>query len=326
MERIFYKIPTTIGEELEAQIKYCKSIRRIKNNSDLSLKMRELEKEVFGNERNYRTMEEREYNIPKDRKIPNIRAGTITDLSKITLNEKIPNYLLLFSAFKILNIIQEDENIIKLLNYYELQPKKKTEQDRLNNMQRDNEQHYLSMCCECKRCINSKCENKTNCLFLKLKNMVEENREIDEKMKLLYKLGFSSNWIDILLFDNSTHYNISVETLKNILEYMKMTVELKYVKSEEEKYETIFIKMVQDSRNDWENEMEKQKEKIKELEDTKDLKGLQELKKSNKILEVNREFLNESRGNKFKKRRPYYLDNIEDICYMKSKFPQTTIH
>ena len=62
------------------------------------------------------------------------------------------------------------------------------------------------------------------------------------------------------------------------------------------------------------------------LKDTNYLKGLQELKKSNKILEVNREFLNESRGNKLKKRRPYYLDNIEDICYMKSKFPQTTIH
>ncbi len=66
MELLFYEYLKTKEKELESQIAYSKSIEDIKNNNDVSIKMRKLEKEVFGKERQYKTKYDKEYNLKID--------------------------------------------------------------------------------------------------------------------------------------------------------------------------------------------------------------------------------------------------------------------
>ena len=66
MELLFYEYLKTKEKELESQIAYSKNIEDIKNNNEVSIKMRKLEKEVFGKERQYKTKYDREYNLKID--------------------------------------------------------------------------------------------------------------------------------------------------------------------------------------------------------------------------------------------------------------------
>lgn len=214
MEKLFYKYPTTIGEELKYQVQYCQSIGRFKNNSDISLKMRELEREVFGKERKYSAKDE----TKKDNTTRNVRPATLTELFKISSNKKISNYFLLFIAFKSLDIIKEDYNIIKLLEYYNISPKKDIDIKRLDEILFESNKTFESKVNFCRKCvknINQKCSYSSSCLFSKISKELL-SKDIDEQLKLKFSLGLPSNF-EKFVGQPILDYGIDLETLKIIL-------------------------------------------------------------------------------------------------------------
>ena len=334
MKTLFYKYPTTIGEELKLQIKYCKSLGIIKNNSELSLKMRELEKEIFGKERKYTTLEERENNGIIDRTTKNERPSTMNDLFKITLNKEISNYLLLFSSFKALNIIKEDSNIIELLDYYRITPKKEIDKKRLEDIRNNGKEKNVMLCCECKeRKKRLRCENYKQCVFRKIYNRIKKLDDADTQIKILYKLGFPSNWLDIIQWKNS--YIISLKGLKNILGELEQTEKINFIKNLENQFEQStddFLKKAKKRQEFWKRTLEKTKIKINELENTKDVKKLQDLKFIKIYYNYNKPF-SQPYTSIEKEKIPnkqfeYYKMLIEDECGIKKKMPikSKTIH
>lgn len=323
MERLFYKLPETVGEELKAEIKYricieknrtdIEEVDKILNDSDLSIRVRKSQIELFEFKR-------------KDYDEFTSRPAIISNLKRITINEQIKDYINLFCAFKVLDIIKEDANIIQLLDYYKIFPKKETEKNRLEEFKNRNTHHYLSMCCKCKNIEQRRCENYDKCPFRKIKAKLNNIVDKDEKIKLLYKLGFPSNWIDIIKILKLEAYDISVQTLKEILEVLEMYNELEFVNFLEENYNKNFIKIIKDSKDDWRDEIQEQKTKIKKLKDTKDIKELQELIEEERELKIINGYLKKSSNTEFEKIRPYYFSRIEDECYIKSKIPKKAIH
>lgn len=234
METLFYKYPETIGEELEAQIKYAKSIGTIRNNQDLSLEMRKLEKEVFGEKRKYTAREDggKIRGIEK-----NTRPAVITELKRISKNQEISNYFLLFSAFKSLKIIKEDYNIIKLFDFYRIKPKKEVDKERLEKLKNDFEDLILynfAFHTKCSKEDNQKCEHKEKCVFIKIKNIFNNIPE-DEQIKILYELGLPSNLMAMNLRIYGMYY-ISLETLKKIVKKFGEKEFIKYIEEEETKF------------------------------------------------------------------------------------------
>ena len=323
MKKLFYKLPETVGEELKAQIKYricieknrtdIEKVDKILNDSDLSIRVRKSQIDLF----EFKRMDYDEFTS---------RPAIISNLKRITINEQIKDYINLFCTFKVLDIIKEDTNIIQLLDYYKIFPKKETEKNRLEEFKNRNNQHCLSMCCKCKNIEQRLCENYNKCLFRKIKEKLNNIVDKDEKIKLLYKLGFPSNWLDIINVLNLNSYNIYLQALKDILEVLKMCNELEFVNFLEENYNKNFIKIIKDSKADWRDEIQEQKTKIKKLKDTKDIKELQELIEEERELEIINGYLKKSSNTEFEKIRPHYFSRIEDECYMKPKIPEKTIH
>ena len=264
MKQLFYKYPKTIGEELEAQIKYCKSIGNIKNNDNLSLKMRELEKEVFGEERKY-TIEE----------VRSPRSAVITELKKISINEEISNYFLLFNAFKALNIIKEDYNIIFLLDYYNIKPKKKIDKERLEHFRKmSNEitRYNFRLCNSCydKEKINVNKGCALNCIVKRIKEKIKE-LNIDEQMKFLYKIGIPSSYFNMVSQINGRYY-ISLLSLKKILEEIEEKNILNKINIEEENYKKNIeksIKLKEENIESLNKKIEKYKIELKNIEEKK---------------------------------------------------------
>lgn len=316
MEKLFYKLPETVGEELKAEIKYriyieknrtdIEEMDKILNDSDLSIRVRKSQIELFEFKR-------------KDYDEFSSRPAIISNLKRITINEQIKDYINLFCTFKVLDIIKEDTNIIQLLDYYKIFPKKETEKNRLEEFKNRSNQHCLSMCCKCKNKEQRICENYDKCLFRKIKAKMNNIVDKDEKIKLLYKLGFPSNWLDIIDVFSLNSYNISLQTLKNILEVLEMCNELEFVNFLEENYNKNFLKIIKDSKDDWRDETQEQNTRIEKLKDTKDIKELQELIKEERKLEIINGYLKKSSNTEFEKIRPHYFNRIEDECYMKSK-------
>lgn len=229
MKTLFYKYPTTIGEELEAQISYCKNKGTIQNMDRLSLKMRELEKEIFGKARSYKGKNESESNHSMQS-----RPAVISDLKKIKINEEVSNYFLLFSAFKALNIIKEDYNIIKLLDSYGIKPKKAIDKERLEDLRESFEDvglYSFAFHTKCSKEKSKLCRSEAKCIFLKLKKLFDTISE-DEQIKMLYQLGFPSNLMKI---DPKIYgmYYICLETLKKILKEFEEQELIEYINEEE---------------------------------------------------------------------------------------------
>lgn len=322
MAKLFDKFPRTIMEELNFQIMYRIDIDKndtnikadkILNDADLSNKMIKTKIDIFNLKR-------------KDYDEYSTRAGTISELKNIVINEKAPKYLDLFCTFKALNIIRENYNIIQLLNYYRIEIKKKIDKTRMEELKSKNDQICVSMCCRCKTIEQKRCDNYDECPFRKIKNRLNEILDIDEKIKLLYRLGVPSNWFDILTVFNCNSYNISVQTLKNILEYLEMFDKIEILNYLEKNYQEIFIKMVKESRDDWKNDIEEIKTRIKEINKTKNLEELQELFKLEKQYKEIEGYLKQSKDENLNKIKPYYLSRIEEECCMKENIPKKTIH
>ena len=255
MKKLFFRYPLTIGEELKYQVEYCQSIGDFKNNSAISLKMRDLEKEIFGEERKYMSKND------TDNQTKNVRPGTLTDLFKISSDEKISSYFLLFSAFKALNIIKEDYNIIKLLEYYNISPKKDIDIKRLDEILYQSNQTFeskVNFCRKCAKDINHKCNSSYSCLFSKISKELL-SKDIDEQIKLKFSLGLPSNF-EKLINEPLLDYGIDLETLKAILkkygEDEKINfiedLEIEYLKRNEEA-ELSYKKLKKDLRDKKEN-------------------------------------------------------------------------
>lgn len=233
MGKLFYKYPTTIGEELKYQVQYCQSIGRFKNNSDISLRMRELEKEVFGEERRYTSKEE----VKIDNTTRNVRPATLTELFKISSDKNISNYFLLFSAFKSLNIIKEDYNIIKLLEYYNISPKKDIDIKRLDEILFESNKTFESKVNFCRKCvknINQKCSYSYSCLFYKIAKELL-SKDIDEQLKLKFSLGLPSNF-EKIVGQPILDYGIDLETLKIILKKYGESEKVDFIEDLEMEY------------------------------------------------------------------------------------------
>lgn len=253
MEKLFYKYPTTIGEELKYQVQYCQSIGRFKNNSDISLRMRELEKEVFGEERKYISKDE----IKKDNTTRNVRPATLTELFKISSDKKISNYFLLFIAFKALDIIKEDYNIIKLLEYYNIFPKKDIDIKRLDEILFESDKTFESKVDFCRKCvknINQKCSYFSSCLFFKISKELL-SKDIDEQLKLKFSLGLPSNF-EKFVGQPMLDYGIDLETLKIILKKYGENEKVDFIEDLEMEYlkrrdasEISYKKLKEDLRN-----------------------------------------------------------------------------
>jgi len=260
MKKLFYKYPTTIGEELKYQVQYCQSIGRFKNNSDISLRIRELEKEVFGEERKYTSKDE----IYKKNTTRNVRPATLTELFKISSDKKISNYFLLFSAFKSLDIIKEDYNIVKLLDYYNIFPKKDIDIERLKEIEVKSYKSSGSKVNFCRKCIedtNHKCDYSFSCLFLKL-SKESLSKDIDEQIKLKFSLGFPSNF-EKFRNEPLLDYGIDLETLKIILKKYGENEKINFIEDLEKEYfkrrensEIAFKKLKDDLKTGKENAKE----------------------------------------------------------------------
>lgn len=224
------KYPKTIGEELKAQIKYAKVNGVIINNSALTLAMRKIEKEVFGVSRQYKAKDEEISNH-----IYTSRPALITELTQIEDYKEISNYFLLFSAFKSLCIIREDYNIIKMLDYHFIEPKKKGDKERLKEFREKFDAEMLlynfPISTKCFTNANLECVNYTQCISIKLKEKLKNLTE-SEQLQLFYKLGFPSN---ITKLDPKTYgrYYISLETLKGLLSEFQITELLEYINDKE---------------------------------------------------------------------------------------------
>lgn len=261
MQTLFYKYPETIGEELEAQIKYAKSIGTIKNNQDLSLEMRKLEKEIFEETRKYRAKDEKQSSHEES-----VRPATLTELKNIKLDSEISNYFLLFSAFKALNIIKEEFNIIKLLDSYRIKPKKQVDKKRLEEYRDkffDIESFYFELCNACLGKSELACQKK-NCIMLKTKDLLRD-KSIDNQIKKLYEFGLPSCF-NIMLPQYYGEYYISLETLKKMLIEFKEEKIIDYIAKQEEYYKKEVEKESKINRKEELNAMMlTEKEKIKRL-------------------------------------------------------------
>lgn len=315
MERIFYKIPTTIGEELEAQIKYCKSIGRIKNNSDLSLKMRELEKEIFGEERKYAIGEE------------NVRPATITELYKITVNQEISNYFLLYSSFKSLNIIKEEHNIIELFDYYGIAPKKKVDKERLKELREEykiiKREKCVKFCFGCPEKISKYCNNANKCLYIKIRKNLRNMITTDEQIKYLYTLGFPSCFEKMNTINNQGDYRLPISSLKIILKELGEIEKLDFINKLEKRYLVKFNKTEQvrkQKMKEIEDKIKKQKEEIKQfkIKDSNNLNEVHKLQYKQSQYEINKNIIE----NKKKKYKDKDYEEMLFIIYKKCVFNQ----
>lgn len=261
MKTLFYKYPETIGEELEAQIKYAKSIGTIRNNEKLSLEMRRLEEEVFGEERKYKSKDEEQSSH-----IITARPAVITELKKIDLDKKITNYFLLFSAFKALNIIKEDFNIIKLLDYYRIKPKKQVDKEQLEKYRNnffDIESFNFQLCNACLGKSKLKCQTK-DCIILKTNDLLKDD-SIDNQIKRLYGFGLPSCF-NKMIPQYYGEYYISLESLKQLLIEFKEEKIIDFIAKEEEYYKKEVEKEKRKNRKEELNRMiTDEKEKIKIL-------------------------------------------------------------
>ena len=110
-----------------------------------------------------------ENNTDEKDKVRNSRVATITELKKIANNQKITNYFLLFSAFKALNIIKEDYNIIKLFDFYGIKPKKAIDKEHLKELENDFGDlglYSFAFHTRCSKENNEKCNFEGKCIFL----------------------------------------------------------------------------------------------------------------------------------------------------------------
>ena len=309
-----------IKEELKEQFKYrvdidklekikkekqCKLDERnnlILNYTDLSIQTIKIQSDIFDN-------------VRKGTDKESSRPSRVSDLKDVTFNQQIPNYFMLFSAFKALGIIKEDDNIIKLLEYYKIFPKKKVDKVKFENFRNKYKEDYVSLCCGCINVEKKHCKNYGKCLFRKMQNELNQKTE-KEQIGLLYKLGFPSNFMDIVRFDlQSNYYNISIQTLKNILEYFEMSEENNFVDYMVKSYNEIFLSMLNESVDEWKEEIEKQESIKKELKIPKSLEELRNLKNAENTLEIYTGYLHTYKSEEYRKRnKPYYIKRIEKEC------------
>ncbi|MEI3429572.1 MAG: hypothetical protein V8R72_00320 [Clostridia bacterium] len=198
MEKLYFKYPTTIGEELIAQFEYRKYYEKQRKNIDMkknetvmnneyllnyeefSAKIRKVQKDMFRNITNRKG---------KNGKVEesSVRPATITKLKKMTCNKEISDYFILFSAFKALNIIKEDYNIIELLDYYNITPKKITDKEKLVKVKEE--------CNYDKKEYRNIFVSTFDACFV---NIILQDKltgnSIDEKIKKLYELGLPSHF------------------------------------------------------------------------------------------------------------------------------------
>lgn len=261
MEKLFYKMPSTIGEELKAQIEYCKYIGKITNTSDLSLKMRELEKEVFGEKRKYVNGQ------------GSVRPATITKLCKITSIEEITDYFLLYSSFKALNVIKEDHNIVELLDFYGITPKKEIDKEKLKELKEKNKiikkERCVKFCFGCHDKMIQICNNANKCLYIKIKNNLKNMLLVDEKIKYLYKLGFPSCFEKMAKSNNQHDYRLPISSIKIILSELGEFEKLDFINKLEKRYleKSNNRRQKQEERKiENENQIKKLKEEIKQME------------------------------------------------------------
>lgn len=286
MEKLFYKMPSTIGEELESQIKYCKRIGKFKNNDEISLEIRKLEKEVFGATRKYVSKDE---DINSNDNERNSRAAVITELKKIGVNQQISNYFLLFSSFKALNIIREDYNIIKLLDYYRIKPKKIVDIERLEELRKKYKFPNgvpLNFCCLKKS--KNLCNDKDKCINLRIIKLIQSLSN-EKQIEKLYQMGLQSNFYKMIT-EISPVYFISIETLKQILKELDEKEMLIYIQENESKYRKPSIEWKQKKVNEQKMLTERIKKQKREITELKNDLKIFDRKKLNKLILKEREY------------------------------------
>lgn len=228
MEKLFYKMPSTIGEELRCQIEYKKMQDKSFNYSTMSRKIKDQFIQDLGFERK------------DDDENVSTRPAMINELFDIGRQECTPKYMYLFMAFKSLGIIKDDIVILQMLKDYEITPKKDVDKNNLQNIQQNliyfknpptNTIFYkgIDLCTKCKD-EKTPCGYTQSCIYVKIYEKMKK-LSVMEQINYLYNLGLPTTFKKAPVL-----YTISIQTLKNILENLNL-VELKErVKNIENKY------------------------------------------------------------------------------------------